>query len=67
MYQKPALTSITIDQGVQIFIPPKSLASVPESIGTPSDNILHWLKWPGFVVYYVNCRGSTKNLKERKP
>ena len=43
-----------IYQGVQIVVPPRSPASVPEPIGMPSDNILHWSEWLGFVVYYVN-------------
>ena len=45
---------LPFDQGVQIIIPLRSEASVPESIGTPSDGILHQSEWPGYVVYYVN-------------
>ena len=45
---------LPFDQGIQIVIPPRSPASVPEPIGTPSDCILHWSEWPGFAVYYVN-------------
>ena len=37
-----------------IVVPPRSPASVPEPIGTPSDSILHWSKWLGFAFYYVN-------------
>ena len=33
--------SLLFDQGFQIVIPPRSPASVPEAIGTPSDSILH--------------------------
>ena len=33
--------SLSFDQGFQIVIPPRSPASVPEPIGTPSDGILH--------------------------
>ena len=33
--------SLLFDQGFQIVIPPRSPASVPEPIGTPSDGILH--------------------------
>ena len=56
MYQnRPSkLHQLPFDQGVQIVIPPRSPASVPELIGTPSDGILHRSEWPGFVVYYVN-------------
>ena len=32
---------LSFDQGVQIVIPPTSLACVPEPIKTPSDGILH--------------------------
>ena len=32
---------LSFDQGFQIVIPPRSPASVPELIGTPSDGILH--------------------------
>ena len=43
MYQtQPSkLHQLLFDQGVQIVIPPRSPASVPEPIGTPSDGILH--------------------------
>ena len=33
--------SVLFDQGFQIIIPPRSSASVPEPIGTLSDDILH--------------------------
>ena len=33
--------SLLFDQGFQIVIPPRSPASVPEPIRTPSDGILH--------------------------
>ena len=43
MYQNRPSKShqLPFDQGVQIVIPPRSPASVPEPIGTPSDGILH--------------------------
>ena len=43
MYQNwpSELHQLLFDQGVQIVIPPRSPASVPEPIGTPSHIILH--------------------------
>jgi hypothetical protein len=52
MYQnQPSkLHQLPFDQRVKIFIPPRSPASAPESIGTPYDDILHQSELPGFVV-----------------
>ena len=45
MYQNWPSKSVTIlPEG------PRSLVSVPEPIGTPSDDILHRSEWPDFVV-----------------
>ena len=43
MYQNRPSQShqLPFDKGIQIVIPPRSLASVPEPIGTPFDGILH--------------------------
>ena len=56
MYQNRPSKShqLPFDQVVQIVIPPRSLASVPELIGTPFDGILHRSEWPGFVVDCIN-------------
>jgi hypothetical protein len=53
-YQSP------FDLGFQIVITPRSLASVPEPIGMPSNVIFHQCnpnELTGFVVYYVNNHG----------
>jgi hypothetical protein len=39
--QSSKFALLSFDQGFQIVIPPRSPASVPEPIGTPSDDILH--------------------------
>ena len=46
--------SYHLTRGVQIVMPPRSPASVPELMGMPSNGNLHPFKWPGFVVYHVN-------------
>ena len=52
MYQNRHSKSyqLPFNQGVQVVIPPRSPAIVPE----PSDSILHRSEWPGFVVHYIN-------------
>ena len=37
----PKIASLLFDQGFQIVIPPRYLASVPKPIRMPSDGILH--------------------------
>ena len=60
MYQnRPSkFYQLPFDQGVQIVIPPRSPASIPER---PSDGIWHRSEWPTLVVYYINCLQSRPN------
>ena len=53
---------LPFDQGVQIVIPPRSPASVPELIRMPSDGILHRCKWPDLIKLSKEAANSVTYL-----